>query len=193
MIKDNNPFTEKQKIRSTAKQKRGSLCNEERQLLSDKICAHIKIQPWFLQAEKVCFYYPLGSEANILPLAELALKSGKQTAFPRVCGEEMAFYQVSGMEEFSQGAFHVMEPVGNQIVSDTAALILVPGLAFDRQCRRMGYGKGYYDKYFARYPGCRKIGICYELQLIAEVPCSQLDVSMEALATERGMLYASGS
>ena len=65
--------------------------------------------------------------------------------------------------------------------------VLVPGLAFDAQGRRMGYGKGYYDKYFARYSECIKVGICYAVQIIDEVPTSQYDITMDAVATEQGI------
>ena len=80
-----------------------------------------------------------------------------------------------------------MEPIGQRKICKNDPLVLVPGLAFDAQGRRMGYGKGYYDKYFARYSECIKVGICYAVQIIDEVPTSQYDITMDAVATEQGI------
>lgn len=177
---------EKRKIRSEARQNRDSLSQTQIRLWSEIICENLQAQPFFRVAEAVYFYYPLGSEVNLLPLAQITLDLGKQAAFPRVDGNDMAFYQVSGLEEFAEGAFHVMEPVGNDVMDRAAALVFVPGLVFDRQGNRMGYGKGYYDRYFARYPGCRKVGVCYGMQMSAQAPCGEFDIPMDMVFTECG-------
>ena len=176
----------KQQLRVVLKRRRELLSPKETQQLSAKICENLQNQPSFLQADTVYFYYPLNTEANLLLLAEKALSMGKQIAFPRVNGTKMDFYQVNSLTEFTEGTFHVMEPTGQQKICQKDPLVLVPGLAFDLQGRRMGYGKGYYDKYFARYPDCMKIGICYAMQIIDEVPTSQYDIPMDAVATEQG-------
>lgn len=179
----------KNKLRAAAKKKRDSLQREEAIRWSDAICKALQEQLFFQEAETVCLYYPLGNEVNLLPLARIAIESGKQAAFPRVNGSSMEFYQVSGIDGFAEGAFHVMEPVGGNLISAEEALILVPGLAFDGQGRRMGYGKGYYDRYFSRHPACQKAGICYEMQKVEEVPCSIYDISMDLVVTEQGIVW----
>lgn len=187
MAKQKKIEEEKRKIRSEARQNRDSLSQAQIRLWSDMICENLHKQPFFQAAEIVYFYYPLGSEVNLLPLAQKTLDLGKQAAFPRVDGSDMAFYQVSGLEEFAEGAFHVMEPVGDVIMDRAAALVLVPGLVFDSQRNRMGYGKGYYDRYFARYPGCHKVGVCYGMQRIPQVPCGEFDIPMDMVVTECGL------
>lgn len=174
----------KRSLRTEAKRKRDALSREERLQWSDRICRKLERQADFLNAAVICFYYPLGSEVNLLPLAQRALDLGKQAAFPRVNGGDMEFYRVSDLEAFAEGAFHVMEPLGEEVICGTDALVLVPGLVFDVSGNRMGYGKGYYDKYFARYPGCRKIGVCFGMQIVPEVPCGPYDIPMDAVVTE---------
>lgn len=186
MAKQKKIEEEKRKIRSEARQNRDLLSQAQIRLWSDMICENLQKQPFFKAAETIYFYYPLGSEVNLLPLAQRAMDLGKQAAFPRVNGSEMAFYQVSSLEEFAEGAFHVMEPVGDDVMDRTAALVFVPGLIFDSQGNRMGYGKGYYDRYFARYPDCRKVGICYGMQRISRVPCGEFDIPMDMVVTECG-------
>lgn len=176
----------KRKIRSEAKQKRAALSQAQVRRWSGMICEALQIQPFFQEAEVVYFYYPLENEADLLPLAQEALDLGKQAAFPRVDGRDMAFYCVSDLKEFSEGAFHVMEPVSGSIMDRTDALVFVPGLVFDCHGNRMGYGKGYYDRYFAKYPSCRKIGICYRMQMIPQVPCGEFDIPMDMVFTECG-------
>lgn len=179
----------KQKIRLDAKDKRDALSETQAAQWSAEICMILEGQPFFKDARTVYFYYPLGNEVNLLPLAQKALDMGKQAAFPRVAGSSMEFYQVASLKDFAEGAFHLMEPIGCDKMHAADALVFVPGLAFDAHGSRMGYGKGYYDRYFARYPGCRKIGICYNMQLALYVPCGAYDIPMEAVVTERGAIF----
>lgn len=178
---------EKHMIRAEMKEKRNSIAKVTAVQWSGEICRALQEQPFFKEAGTVCFYYPLGSEVNLLPLAKQALVWEKHIAFPRVLGSDMEFYRVSDLKEFAEGAFHVMEPTGGNVVCIEDALVFVPGLVFDEYGSRMGYGKGYYDKYFARYPDCFKIGICYEMQMIPEVPCNKYDASMNKVVTEQGV------
>ena len=170
------------------KQRRESLLEEQALDLSQKICGKIAGHFWFLETEKVYFYYPLGKEVNLLPLAEQALALGKTIAFPRVNGKDMEFYQVSSLSDFREGCFHVMEPVGEELMTEEMPLVLVPGLGFDLQGGRMGYGGGYYDRYFFRYPCCRKLGIAYSVQLAEPLVREPHDILMDGVATEQGVL-----
>lgn len=174
----------KREIRQMLKLRRNSLTEEEVMLRSAQICDMIKKQSWFEQSEIIYFYYPLGSEVNLLPLAEEVLLLGKQIAFPRVDGTDMDFYKVRSLKEFREGYFHVMEPTGKEMLQEPQALVFVPGLGFDSGRNRMGYGKGYYDRYFAKYPECKKIGIAYEIQIVENLVCDVYDVPMDAVITE---------
>ena len=171
-------------LRTDAKVNRDALTQEEIHFLSGRICSILQKQPSFENAEMIYFYYPLGSEASLLPVAEQALSSGEKVACPRVCGDTMDFYEIHTLTEFEKGMFGVMEPTGIKQMKEANALVLVPGLAFDLKGGRMGYGKGYYDRYLARYPRCYKIGICYERQIVPKVFCDPHDISMDALVTD---------
>ncbi len=179
----------KGRIRKILRQRRDSLTEAEIARLSEEICGKIRRQPWYQEAEILYFYYPLGSETDLLALAAEALERGKCVAFPRVAGLDMEFYQVRDLGEFQEGSFHVMEPAGDRLIRAAGALVLVPGLGFDARGNRIGYGKGYYDRYFARYPGCRKVGVAYGAQLVEALACDAQDVAMDAVATERGVRY----
>lgn len=178
---------EKKQLREQLKQKRNSLSPVQAQQLSEEICRNIESHPWFLQAETVCLYYPLEKEVNLLPLAKKAWSMGKKTAFPRVAGKEMQFFQADSFAEFQEGSFHVMEPVGNTQIYQRDALILVPGLGFDSQCARIGYGGGYYDRYFAACPHRHKLGAAFGVQLVENLYPREHDVRMDGVVSEQGV------
>lgn len=177
----------KQQIRKALKQKRDSLTQEQVQELSEQICRQIQCHKWFQQAEEIYFYYPLGKEVNLLSLAQKALDLGKKAAFPKVDGKEMDFYQTASLNEFQEGCFHVMEPVGKEKAYEKNALVLVPGLGFDVFGGRIGYGGGYYDRYFSRRPHRYKLGVSYAGQL-TEILCREPhDILMDGVVTEEGV------
>ena len=178
----------RKQIRERLKQKRDSLSQAQVQQWSAEICKNIEAHPWFVQAETVCFYYPLGKEADLRPLAETAWSMGKKTAFPRVAGREMQFYQADSFTEFAEGSFHVMEPVGTTVIYQEDALVLTPGLGFDWQGARIGYGGGYYDRYFAGRPHKYKLGVAYAMQLVERLHPKVHDVRMDGVAAETGIM-----
>lgn len=179
-------------IRAELKRKRNSVPQDQRENYSQKICEYLHE---FISREKpkaIYFYYPSGSEVNLLPLAEELLTGtfvaeGRVIAFPRTCGENMDFYPVTSFSDFSEGNFHIMEPIGGMPLKEPEPLIVVPGVGFDRQGNRMGYGKGFYDRYFARFPSCRKIGAAFETQIVEEIPAESHDIMMDAIVTENGI------
>ena len=116
---------EKQQFRAVRKAARARLSQNQVQKASLEIAAKVQVCSWFRQAEWVYFYYPLGKEVNLLPLAQQALERGMQIAFPRVEGNEMGFYQVSSLADFREGFFHVMEPTGKHAIQEKSPLVLV--------------------------------------------------------------------
>lgn len=174
----------KQQIRAELKQKRDLLTKEQVTEASQRICEKLLCYIQKEQPEVVYFYYPLGKEVNLLPLAEELLKEGRKIAFPRTSRETMEFYPVTSLTDFVEGNFHIMEPKGEVPLAEEEPLVLVPGLGFDRKGNRMGYGKGFYDRYFARFPSCRKIGASYWSQIVEELPCGEYDVAMDEVVTE---------
>ncbi len=180
----------KEDARRLLRERRDGLAQNEIRRLSREACGHLRELSWYREAGSVFFYHPLGSEMDLLPLAREALAAGKCVAFPRVDGMDMEFYRVRGLGEFKEGRFHVMEPTGNEAVPAENAIVLVPGIGFDESGGRIGYGKGYYDRYLAKYPKCCKIGATYRSQVECRLPRDAHDVVMDALLTEDGILAA---
>ena len=146
-------------------------------------------------------YYPLGAEADCLPFLAQALSDGKTVALPvtskerlqRDCGQvkrmqdthRMEFYRIRELSRVREGAFHVMEPDEScKRIGGEDAVVLVPGLVFDRKGNRYGYGGGYYDRYFARFPKLSRMAVAFEGQIEEQLAVLPTDVRMHRIYTE---------
>ena len=178
---------EKQEIRKKFKKMRDEMSPAQAADLSVCICENIITSRLFASVSLLYAYHPLGNEVDVRPAVLEAWRLGKRVAFPKVFGDEMRYFEVSSFEEFSKGAFGVMEPCTEHPVdwrSDRSALVLTPGVVFDRNGNRMGFGKGYYDRYFSGDHDCVLLGVAYELQMADQLPAGKLDVPLPWLVTE---------
>ncbi|MDD7177473.1 MAG: 5-formyltetrahydrofolate cyclo-ligase [Lachnospiraceae bacterium] len=182
---------QKSEIRKQKKAKRDGLTGEERRKRSHQICEALWQSPLLQEAQAVYCYAPVGSEVDIWELVERMWAAGKRLAFPRVLEAavpDMEFFEVKSRQELKEGAFHVEEPEtdGRAPVDWKGALVLVPGVAFDRAGARCGYGKGYYDRYFASHPELVRVGVAFECQLSEKLSdcCEETDVRLEYVQTE---------
>ena len=184
--------TEKQALRRELLALRNAIPLEAKQRWDAAINRAITEHPWFRQAESLLAYYPIGSEPDIRPALERALRQGKQIYLPRCSPEtrQMTFYPVQSMETLKPGAHGIPEPeASNQLCVVNCELCLVPGIAFDQAGFRLGYGGGYYDRFLAGHGGLKTIGICYELLLRASLPKDAFDIVVERVITTRGDTY----
>ena len=94
----------------------------------------------------------------------------------------MELHRYTSRADLQEGAFHIMEPIGEPFGDhDQINVALVPGMAFDAAGRRLGRGKGYYDRFLAAHPHLYKIGVCFPFQRVAEVPFEEHDVCMDLI------------
>lgn len=181
----NQKQAEKKAVRKEILALRDALSVAERQrgnlLVTEKIAGH----QWYYGAEYLLLFAGYGSEIDLSFLAEDALKKGKKVYFPKVKGKEMNFYRVTDLAELEKGYKGIFEPKGDtgifpgeegqtSLVDKT--LMIMPGVAFDRQRRRIGYGGGYYDRYLADKPWLRTIAAGYRCQLLLEIPSDEQDI-----------------
>ena len=144
-----------------------------------------RLQERLGESRVVLAYWPLPDEADIRPLIDNLVADGKMVLLPKVTGDEtMELRRYTSSADLTEGAFRIMEPVGTAF-TDFAQIdvALVPGVAFDAACRRLGRGRGYYDRFLAAAPHIYKIGVCFPFQRVAEVPAEAHDVLMDELVT----------
>lgn len=180
----------KNQLRKRVKQLRNEIPGMKRREYSRKIAFRLMGQPWYENADKILVYSAIQSEVDLSEFCLKAWKDGKQLYYPKVSGDRMEFFCIQNPEQLQRGSFGVMEP---DVVHQTLQVyhsdgirvpVLVPGVVFSRKGQRIGYGKGYYDRYLSGHPELYAIGICYEAQLSDEIEAEPQDVAMNKVITE---------
>jgi 5-formyltetrahydrofolate cyclo-ligase len=151
--------------------------------------------PCWQGAASLALYMPAKGETGTDLLLRSALADGRRVFYPRVIkgGDgRMEFVEVRGLGDFAPGAFGIMEPgpslCGVPEGAFSPDLVVVPGLAFDRRGRRLGFGGGYYDRFFAQSSRLTLAGFCFSFQLCREVPADPWDVTMDAVCTDEELV-----
>jgi 5-formyltetrahydrofolate cyclo-ligase len=139
----------------------------------------------FRSANIIGAYYATRSEVRTSLIVVQAKKLKKKVALPRTEGDVIKFYEMT--DKLAVGRFEIMEPLPVSPVSEID-LLVVPGVAFDRKGYRVGYGKGYYDRFLSKSRAF-SIGLAYDLQIVDTLPHGAHDQKLDALATESGIIY----
>ncbi len=167
---------------------RKSLSAAEAEAMSSVIQQTFMASAEFAGAETIGLYVPVHQEVDTTEVLKQALASGKSVLLPAVSGDRLEFRQISSQELLQRGAFGIMEPDSTCPVRAPreADVIVVPGVAFDLAGRRIGYGKGYYDKVLHALEGTGKlVGFCYEVQIVTDISAEPHDVRMDMIITEK--------
>lgn len=134
-------------------------------------------------------YASFGTEANTFLLLEALWRRKILTALPRVEGNEMKFYLVSGREDLTEGYMGILEPAEDCLPAQSPrAVVITPGLAFTKDGKRLGYGGGFYDRFFEAEPLHRKVAIAYGFQVVRDLPSQPWDVRVDQLVTDEEII-----
>ena len=137
----------------------------------------------FGEEESFFVYLSFGSEVSTKGLIRALLARGKKVCVPRIEGGVMR--SVPYAEPLEAGAYGILQPKGGE---ETACRVaLTPLLAVDGEGYRLGYGGGYYDKYFARHPDVLRVGLAYAGQAVERLPREKTDMPLHAVVTEKGV------
>ena len=186
----NEIYSAKNELRPKALEKRGALDEKYRQDAEQKAIQHLVSTEEFSRADKILLYYPVKSEADPLPLFEIARELGKKVAFPK-CNKDdltMRFFEISSQKDLSLGAYNIPEPKEDlgELICDERTLCVVPALLYSRDGHRLGWGKGYYDRFLAGFAGV-SIGFAYDGFVVDELPHSEHDRQLDMIITEKGV------
>ena len=134
----------------------------------------------YAQARTIYGYLPYNQEVRTVPILEQALRDGKRVAVPKVYGDEMRFIYIEDFEGLNPSDMGIPEPVfDTPVADDPTALVIMPGLAFDPQGHRIGYGGGFYDKFLASEPSHPTIALCYDFQMFSDLDTDTFDVPVD--------------
>ena len=140
----------------------------------------------YKKAKSVFVFISYRSEVDTRGIIEDILADGKKLLVPLVKGKEMIAVEVKGIDDLEPNKMGILEPKSGKEVTDVD-LIITPGLAFDKKGYRLGYGGGYYDKFFAKVD-TRRMGIGYSDQYVESIVHEDYDKALEYLLTEEGLI-----
>lgn len=180
----------KKDIRAEVKRHRREASADDIRANSERICDTFLALPEYRDAQAVFAYMDCKNEVQTKKVIEQCWKDGKTIAVPKVFGEIMKYYVITSYDDLEDGYFGIREPKHEQceeIVSEDGLMIL-PGVAFDEQRHRVGYGGGFYDRYLEAHPQMKKIAFAFEFQMFDEIPSEVFDRQPERIITERRLL-----
>lgn len=170
----------KEELRQQMRQLKRQYTQQQLEVLSLPIVARLKAR--LSDAQTIVAYYSLPDEVNTHQLINDLVAEGKTVLLPKVVDEEnMVLCRYTGRHDLQEGAFHIMEPVGEPFTDyQSIDVVLVPGMAFDAQGHRLGRGKGYYDRFLSTldvsFSTLNSIGVSFDFQKLPEVPTSEYDI-----------------
>lgn len=171
---------DKQQLRKYIREKKRAMTPEEIQDRSRRLAELLAASEAYRAAKSIYGYLPYNQEVRTTPMLEQALRDGKRVAVPKVYGEEMRFLWMEDLSLVEKGYAGIPEPIADgPIAQDETALVLMPGLAFDPQGHRLGYGGGFYDKFLASEPGHPTIALCYEFQMLPSLDTEEHDIPVD--------------
>lgn len=173
---------DKKQLRSQIREKKRTMTQEQIEKASARLGELFAQTPEYKNAKTIYGYLPYNQEVRTVPMLEQALRDGKKVAVPKVYGDDMKFIYMTDLSCVEKSDFGIPEPVADEpIADDPTALVLMPGLAFDKEGHRIGYGGGYYDRFLASEPNHPTVALCYEFQLLPKLETEEFDIPVDTV------------
>ncbi len=180
---------ERERLRKQIKKLRSSQEPSEIARKSMMICTLLRQIPEIQNAQIIMAYAAIKQEVDISLYWQEEWVQGKTVVLPRVNANQLEAVKFSGWDETKPGSFGIREPQGTAFPLENIEVVLVPGLVFDRNGNRLGYGKGYYDRFLSRLAStCFFCGIAYEFQLVENTYPTIQDIGLQVVVTEKHII-----
>lgn len=179
---------EKIRLRKEFKAKRKLLSDVEKQRSDGLIYKNIISLKEYKAADTIFTYVSADDECDTIGIIKYALTDKKYVAVPKCKNEcEMDFYYINSLDDLELGMYGLLEPKHGLVKANRlTGLCLVPGLCFDKFGIRLGYGKGYYDRFLPQFNGV-SAGVCRADYYIDKLPCYQTDCAVDLIVTEKNV------
>ena len=173
---------DKKELRRQIAAKKRAMTGDEIRKKSADLAQQFLQHPLYREASTVYGYLPYNQEVRTELILEQALRDGKRVAVPKVYGEEMRFLYITELDALEEGYAGIFEPEADgPVAEDPTALVLMPGLAFDPQGNRMGYGGGFYDRFLEREPQHPTVALCYDFQMLPALQTQEHDIPVDVV------------
>jgi 5-formyltetrahydrofolate cyclo-ligase len=183
----------KQKLRKEFIEKRKKIPAKERKEKSELIAEKLFSLPEFLNAKKLMIYHSFKEEVETNLIIEKAYELKKEVFIPSIQDEKnclMNCVKIEKETEMKFDCFGICKPKKSiKVHPKELDLIIVPGIAFDLQGNRLGWGKGFFDRFLKKCINCTFIGLSFEEQITKKIPADEMDVKMNLVITEKQIKY----
>ena len=172
----------KQELRKSIREQKRAMTEAQIQEKSRLLGQLFAASALYRNAKTIYGYMPYNQEVRTVPMLEQALRDGKRVAIPKCYGDEMRFIFMEDLSKVEKGYAGIPEPIEDApIADDETALVLMPGLAFDPQGHRIGYGGGFYDKFLAKEPNHPTLALCYDFQMVEYLETEEFDIPVDTV------------
>ena len=173
---------DKQVLRKQIREQKRAMTEEQIVEKSEKLATLFAASQAYKDAKTIYGYLPYNQEVRTVSMLQRALDEGKKVAVPKCYGDEMRFIYLDDLSKVEKGYCGIPEPIADEpIADDKTALVLMPGLAFDPQGHRMGYGGGFYDKFLAAEPNHPTLALCYDFQMLPHLDTEDHDIPVDTV------------
>ena len=188
---DKEMMKKKTETRRKIKALKEELTPDQIKEYSHQIAQRVIESDYYKSADVIYPYIAYNQEVLTDEIINDAFKQGKRVAAPRVFDDYMEFLYIQDLEHFELSSFNIPEPLATaEVANEPRVLILMPGVAFDPQLNRIGYGGGFYDKYLANHPDTlfTKVAITYDFQIVDSLPTEPHDYKVDMVVTPTRVL-----
>ena len=186
---NNIDMEEKKAIRKQVFAARKAHTDEQIEEWSRMIADRVTTLSEYKDAKRILAYADYNHEVMTGFIIEAAWRDSKEVAVPKVVGQDMVFYKLTDFAQLEKGYFGIPEPARGEIVQWEDAMMVMPGVAFDKENHRVGYGGGFYDRFLEKHPQIRRVAVAFEFQMLPEVPTEPTDISPEIIVTEKSAYH----
>ena len=173
---------DKKALRQQIREKKRAMTAEQIEYASHDLGRQFAESPLYRAARTIYGYLPYNQEVRTVPMLQQALEEGKRVAVPKVYGDDMKFIYLDDLSKVEKGYSNIPEPIADgPVADDETALVLMPGLAFDPQGHRIGYGGGFYDKFLAEEPNHPTLALCYDFQMLPHLETEEFDMPVDCV------------
>ena len=173
---------DKKAMRRTIGEKKRAMTREEIESASERLTEKFLQTEFYRDCRSIYAYLSYNQEVRTDALIRRAIQDGKRVAVPKVYGDTMKFLWLDDLSAVAPGAYNIPEPIADgPEADDETALVLMPGLAFDPEGHRCGYGGGFYDKFLAAHPAHPTLTLCYGFQMFDHLETDDYDIPVDAV------------
>ncbi len=176
---------DKKTLRKTIAAQKRAMSAEQIEQASERLAEKLYETEFYQNAQSIYGYLSYNQEVRTGHILRRALIDGKRVAVPKVFGDEIRFIWMEDLTLVKTGYFEIPEPIADEpVADDDMALVLMPGLAFDHEGHRIGYGGGFYDRYLTMHPDHKLVALCYDFQLFDHLDTEEHDIPVDLVIAD---------